>query len=216
MDFTRARYEMVAAQIESRGISNKRLLDVMRKIPREKFVSQNQRISAYEDHPIPIGEEQTISQPYIVALMTELLELKGEERVLEIGTGSGYQTAILADLSKEVYSIERHENLLTKAGRVLTELGYRNVHLFVDDGSMGLKEFAPYDRIIVTAAAPEIPSSLTEQLSDSGIMVIPIGSVYSQDLNVVTKKSGEISIAKKGGCVFVPLVGKYGWQENEK
>jgi len=215
MDYKREREEMVRTQIESRGITDRLLLEAMRKIPREKFVDEEFKGSAYEDHPLPIGEGQTISQPYIVALMTQSLKLKGKEKVLEIGTGSGYQTAILAELSREVYSIERYESLVARARLVLESLGYTNVQIFTGDGTEGLEEYAPYDRIIVTAAAPQVPPPLIEQLAEGGRLVIPVGSLYSQDLQVVEKKRGKIFTRTEGGCVFVPLVGKYGWQKDE-
>jgi len=215
MDFKKAREEMIRIQIEPRGITDKRILEAMRKIPREKFIEEKLWSSAYEDHPLPIGEGQTISQPYIVALMTQCLNLKGNEKVLEIGTGSGYQSAILAELTKEVYSVERFAVLSEKAKTVIEELGYKNVQIFTGDGTVGLRDFSPYDRIIVTAAAHEIPSALVEQLNDNGILVIPVGSLYSQELIVVEKKAGKIYKNSEGGCVFVPLIGKYGWQANE-
>lgn len=215
MDFKKEREEMVQFQIATRGITDRRLLDAMRKIPREKFVDERFWDSAYDDHPLPIGERQTISQPYMVAIMTQCLRLKGDEKVLEIGTGSGYQSAILAELAKEVYSVERFATLVERAKKVIEELGYKNIYVFVGDGTTGLKDFSPYDRIIVTAAAPEIPSVLLEQLDENGILVIPIGSLYSQDLRVVEKKKGKIYTKSEGGCVFVPLIGKYGWQEEE-
>jgi len=215
MDYKREREEMVRTQIESRGITDRLLLEAMRKIPREKFVDEEFKGSAYEDHPLPIGEGQTISQPYIVALMTQSLKLKGKEKVLEIGTGSGYQTAVLAELSREVYSIERYESLVARARLVLESLGYTNVQIFTGDGTEGLEEYAPYDRIIVTAAAPQVPPPLIEQLAEGGRLVIPVGSLYSQDLQVVEKKRGKIFTRTEGGCVFVPLVGKYGWQKDE-
>ena len=215
MDYKKAREEMVRLQIEARGITDRRILDAMCKIPREKFVEEKFYTSAYADYPLPISDGQTISQPYIVALMTQCLNLKGNEKVLEIGTGSGYQAAILAELARKVYSVERFETLVERAKKVIEELGYKNVNIFVGDGTVGLKDFSPYDRIIVTAAAPEVPSTLVEQLQENGILVAPVGSLYSQDLKVVEKKSGKLYTRSEGGCVFVPLIGKYGWKSNE-
>ena len=210
-----AREEMVQFQIAARGITDSRILNAMRKIPREKFVEEKFWSSAYADHPLPIGEGQTISQPYIVALMTQCLNLKGGEKVLEVGTGCGYQAAILAELAKEVYGVERFVTLVERAKKTIEELGYKNVCIFVGDGTVGLKDFSPYDRIIVTAAAPDVPSPLVEQLQENGILVVPVGSLYSQDLKVVEKKKGKVYTRSEGGCVFVPLIGKYGWQSNE-
>ena len=206
---------MVQLQIIDRGITDTRVLDAMRRIPREKFIKENLWDSAYDDHPLPIGEGQTVSQPYIVALMTQCLNLKGREKILEIGTGSGYQTAILAELAEEVYSVERFATLVDGAKKAIEGLGYKNVKLFVGDGTVGLKDFSPYDRIIVTAAAPEILSTLVEQLQEGGILVIPVGSFYSQELQVSEKKNNKIYTRSEGGCVFVPLIGKHGWQSDE-
>lgn len=204
--------EMIEAQLIRRGINNLIVIEAMRKVPRHLFVSSSLWSEAYEDHPLPIGEGQTISQPYIVALMTQLLDLKGKEKVLEIGTGSGYQTAILAELAKEVYSIERIEILAIRAERKLQELGYKNVFLFSRDGSLGLNEYAPYDCIIVTAATPGIPIPLFKQLNEGGKMVIPKGEVsFSQTLMLVEKKNEKMKQTPICGCVFVPLIGKYGW-----
>jgi protein-L-isoaspartate(D-aspartate) O-methyltransferase len=204
---------MVEEQIIPRGIKDERLLGVFRKVERHKFVSQELITNAYADFPVPIGEGQTISQPYMAALMTEQLALTGQERVLEIGTGSGYQTAILAELAKEVYSIERLPGLAQKAEGILNELGYTNIRIKVGDGTLGWKEAAPFDRIIVTAASPRIPLPLTEQLKDPGRLVLPLGETFSQALTVVEKKNGQVESVKICGCVFVPLVGKYGWKE---
>ncbi len=204
---------MVETQIVTRGISDKKVIDAMLKIPREKFIEKKFYPEAYNDHPLPIEEGQTISQPFIVALMTELLQLTNTEKVLEIGTGSGYQTAILAELSKEVYPVERYPTLFNKAKNVLDGLGYKNVFLFNLDGTEGLKEHSPFDRIIVTAASDKIPQPLIEQLKESGKLVIPVGNRISQDLIVAEKINGKLEIKNCGGVTFVPLIGKYGITE---
>ena len=214
MDYATLRKKMVQEQLIARGIKDERVLNAFYKVERHKFIPQDLWVSAYADFPVPIGESQTISQPYIVALMTECLKLTGKERVLEIGTGSGYQAAILAELTKEVYGIERFEKLAKKAGQILNELGYKNIKLKTDDGTLGWQEFAPFDRIIVTAAGPRIPLPLTEQLNDDGKLILPLGKSFSQVLTVVEKKEGKINSIDVCGCVFVPLVGKYGWRED--
>ena len=209
--FAQLRERMVATQIASRGI-DKRVLEIMARVLRHRFVLPEYLDSAYEDHPLPIGEGQTISQPYMVALMTECLGLKGDEKVLEIGTGSGYQAAILAELSKEVYTIERFESLAERAKKVLSDLGYKNVKVIVGDGSRGLEEKAPFDRIMVTAGAPILPKSLVDQLAEGGKMVIPVGGSFSQALLLVEKEKGKVKTTSVCGCVFVPLIGEYGWK----
>lgn len=209
--FEELRENMVSSQIEARGIRNKRLLEVMKKIPRHLFLPSDLQTSAYEDCALPIGEGQTISQPYMVAIMTELLDPNKSEKVLEIGTGSGYQTAILAELSKEVVSIERYEVLIKKAEAVLKAQGYSNILFVVGDGSEGYDSGAPYDRILITAACPDIPVPLVEQLSNNGRIVLPIGDRFFQTLTVATKKGSELKIKRSIGCVFVPLIGKYGF-----
>jgi protein-L-isoaspartate(D-aspartate) O-methyltransferase len=205
---------MVEEQLMSRGINNRRVLDVFGKIERHKFMPKDLASNAYADFPVPIGEGQTISQPYIVALMTEYLSLTGQEKVLEIGTGSGYQTAILAELSKEVYSIERFENLAKNAQRILNELGYANIKIKVGDGTLGWPEVAPFDRIIITAASARIPLPLSEQLKDNGKLIMPLGESYSQVLTLFEKKKDRLESTQICGCVFVPLVGKYGWKNH--
>ena len=210
-----ARERMVEKDISPRGVKEQRVLDAMLKVPRHLFVGETQRMNAYEDHPLPIGEGQTISQPYIVALMTEALKLTGSETVLEIGTGSGYQTAILAELSARVYSVERIPSLTGQARKVLDSLGYKNVLIKLSDGTMGWDEYAPYDRILVTAGAPSVPEPLIGQLAPGGILVIPVGSNSLQELVRVTKrKDGSIKEDRMGSCVFVRLVGKHGWEAN--
>ncbi|MCD6363066.1 MAG: protein-L-isoaspartate(D-aspartate) O-methyltransferase [Synergistetes bacterium] len=203
---------MVESQIEIRGIKDERVLRAMMRVPRHLFVPEEYRERAYDDHPLPIGEGQTISQPYIVALMTSLLDLKGNEKVLEIGTGSGYQAAILAELAKEVYSVERIPALAVKAAETLEKLGYKNVRVKVGDGTLGWEENAPYDAIIVTAAAPKVPTPLIKQLKIGGRLVIPIGERFIQSLyKYVKREDGSLDGEDFGGCVFVPLKGKEGW-----
>jgi len=214
LDYKELREEMVKKQLITRGIEDERVLEVFRRLKREKFVPPEARKDAYEDFPLPIGEGQTISQPYMTALMTQRLELKGEEKVLEIGTGSGYQTAILAELSKEVYSVERISSLAQGAKRLLRKLGYTNIRILVTDGTLGWEEFSPYDRILVTAGTKEVPAPLLAQLKNGGIMVIPVGDIYSQELEVIRKEKDNIRTKTVEKCVFVPLIGMYGWKEN--
>ena len=213
MDWESLRNEMVETQLVPRGITDEAVLEAMREVPRHLFVAPGMESRAYGDHALPIGEGQTISQPYMVALMTQVLELTGSERVLEIGTGSGYQTAILSRLAEQVFSIERVESLTARARAVLEKLGALNVAIRIGDGTIGWTEFEPYDRIIVTAGAPEVPPSLEEQLGDPGIMAVPVGSQGLQQLRVIVKSQGEVSVRDAGGCVFVPLVGKEGWSK---
>ncbi len=209
----RDRLRMISEQLVPRGIRDERLLAVMREIPRHRFVPFALVAQAYADAPLPIGEGQTISQPYIVAEMTQLLRLTGEEKVLEIGTGSGYQTAILCRLARDVVTIERVPSLLVKARAVLAELGVENVVFRVGDGTVGSPDDAPFDRVIVTAAAPDIPPPLFEQLAEGGIMVIPVGTRWEQDMCVATKVSGELRKEWTGGCRFVPLLGQWGFAD---
>ncbi len=208
-----AREDMIRTQLVPRGIHDQRVLQAMGKIPRERFVGEPMKRQAYADAPLPIGKDQTISQPYIVALMTEALELNGDEKVLEIGTGSGYQTAVLAELCKAVYSVERIEPLLEQAGHILNELGYANVHLKVFNGTLGWNEHAPYDGIIVTAAAPHVPKPLLDQLNEDGRLVIPVGNRLGQELVKITKKDGTFAEQSLGGVRFVSLIGEYGWAD---
>ena len=210
-DWDLERSQMVGGQLESRGISDKRVLQAMGKVPRHHFVPLESRESAYMDGPLPIGEGQTISQPYMVALMTQCLELKGKEKVLEIGTGSGYQSAILMELARELYTIERIHSLAEKAKKKLSELDYNLFHIRVDDGTKGWPEEAPFDGIIVTAGAPEIPEILVNQLSEGGRLVIPVGSRISQRLYKCIKKVGKCVKEEDTMCIFVPLIGEYGW-----
>ncbi len=202
---------MVEEQLKLRGIHDLHVLRIMGAIPRHLFVDPTLEARAYSDHALPIGEDQTISQPYMVALMTQSLELKGEEKVLEIGTGSGYQTAILAELADRVFTIERIPSILTRARELLTGMGYSNVIFRCADGSLGWKEMAPYDRILVTAGAPRVPAFLEEQLKVGGIAVVPVGESENQSLVKVTRTSGGLAERVLCGCTFVPLIGREGW-----
>jgi len=204
-DFAAERERMVETQIRARGVQDERVLQAMLKVPRHSFVPPNVRSYAHGDEPLPIGEGQTISQPYIVAYMTEALELCGDERVLEIGTGSGYQTAVLAELAEEVYTIEIVSSLSQQAQETLRQLGYQNVFFRVGDGSLGWREFAPYDALIVTAAPRSVPKALEEQLKISGKMIIPVGIEY-QELVLVERKKKGFSRKKLLPVRFVPLV----------
>lgn len=205
------RLSMVESQLRRRGIHDERLLDAMLRVHRHEFVPELYRTQAYEDHPIPIGEEQTISQPFIVAASLQALGLNGSESVLEVGTGSGYQTALLALMARSVYSIERHASLARGAETVLASLGFDNIKIAVGDGSQGWREYAPYDAMLVSAAAPSLPQSLLAQLSDSGRMVIPVGLQHSQELQLVRKRGVEYTVETIEGCRFVPLVGAEGF-----
>jgi protein-L-isoaspartate(D-aspartate) O-methyltransferase len=205
------RKAMVEHQLRRRRIGDERVLAAMEKVPRHRFLASPDDRGAYGDYPLPIGEGQTISQPYMVALMTEALCLAGAERVLEIGTGSGYQAAILAELAREVHSVERFAGLAERARAVLVALGYHNVTVIVGDGSLGHPEAAPYDRIIVTAAAPHIAQPWVDQLAEGGILVAPVGDRWGQSLMRCVKRAGKVGQEDLGGCVFVPLVGEHGW-----
>jgi protein-L-isoaspartate(D-aspartate) O-methyltransferase len=211
VDFPKARLKMVEEQIISRGIQDPRVIAAMKKIPRHVFVEEALQSQAYSDHPLPIGEKQTISQPYMVALMTEALQLTGKEKVLEIGAGSGYQTAILAELAEKVYSIERIRSLAIKARQLLYELGYFNVEIKVFDGTYGWSEESPFEAIMVTAGAPDVPKPLLDQLTMGGRLVIPVGDAFVQDLIRITRTAEGVKKEDLGGCRFVKLVGKYGW-----
>lgn len=212
IDFPKARLKMVEDQIIGRGIKDPRVIAAMKKVPRHLFVEEALQNQAYSDHPLPIGEKQTISQPYIVALMTEALQLAGKEKVLEVGTGSGYQTAVLAELAAEVFSIERIRSLAIRARKLILELGYSNVEIKFSDGTSGWAEESPFDAIIVTAGAPNIPQPLIDQLKPGGRLVIPVGDAYAQDLFQITKNEEGIKTEDLGGCRFVKLIGKYGWE----
>jgi protein-L-isoaspartate(D-aspartate) O-methyltransferase len=211
--YLRARRRMVERQIEARGITDRRILDAMTEIPRHLFVPETYRTAAYDDGPLPIGEGQTISQPYIVALMTDMLEIGPDDRVLEIGGGSGYQAAILGKLAREVVTIERLPDIAALARRNLEKVGVSNVTVVEGNGTLGYTEGAPFDGIIVTAAAPEVPEALIEQLAEGGRLVIPVGSKAMQLLEKVVKKDGQIVRTSHGGVMFVPLIGEQGWRE---
>ena len=209
--FETERRQMVEQQLRRRGIDDARVLDAMLRVPRHRFVPPDYAAQAYGDHPVPIGENQTISQPYIVAISLQALELTGGETVLEIGTGSGYQTALLAELARQVYSIERYETLAWRSQFTLAELGVKNVEVLVGDGSQGIASHAPYDAILVSAAAPSIPKSLLHQLSVGGRMVVPVGPQEAQELQLIRKHKRGAEIHRLEGCRFVPLVGAEGY-----
>ena len=210
--YERERLRMVEEQLVRRGLSDARVLDALRKVPRHLFVEEALRDRAYGDHPLPIGEEQTISQPYIVALMTQLLEVSDRDKVLEIGTGSGYQTAVLAELARRVCSIERLPRLAERARALLEQLGYANVWVRVGSGTLGWPDEAPFDRILVTAGGPSVPPPLFQQLAEGGRLVLPLGDPVNQTLTVVEKVRGEMKTQEHGECKFVKLVGKYAWE----
>lgn len=211
--FQAAKQDMLQRQLQQRDIIDPRVLAAMARIPRERFLPAECHDEAYADRALPIDCGQTISQPFMVALMTQVLELSGNESVLEIGTGSGYQTAILAELAREVVSIERHAALTQQAAAVLAALGYTNVALLTGDGTLGWSERAPYDRIMVTATAAQCPPPLFAQLAEGGILVIPLGSKEYQTLQAIRKVDGAPRAANISGCRFVPLVGSAGWPE---
>jgi len=205
---------MIEMQIRKRGVSSPRVLEAMAAVPRHEFVPMKFRNEAYADKPLPIGEGQTISQPYMVAAMTEALELTGAERVLEIGTGSGYQAAVLSLLVSQVFTVESHTPLALTAQERLTNLGYANVHVHNGDGSAGFPDAAPYDAILVTAGAPEIPQVFAGQLREGGRLVIPVGRQKTQELMQVRKQNGELKSYALFACQFVPLLGRYGWSRD--
>ncbi len=213
--YERQREEMVRKQIEARGVTDPGVLDALRAVPRHLFVSEALMDQAYGDFPLPIGDKQTISQPFIVAEMTQALQLDEDDRVLEIGTGSGYQAAVLAQIAYRVYTIERIENLLEKARCLFAELGYANIATRLSDGTTGWPEKSPFDAIIVTAGAPAIPRLLVAQLAVGGRMVIPVGNQYCQELIKIHKDQGGIRQTSLGGCRFVKLVGQDGWKEED-
>lgn len=215
MDFDERRKHMVYTQLMSRDITDKRTINAFLKVPRHKFIDESLSYAAYDDHPLQIGEGQTISQPYIVALMTQELDVKSDSKTLEIGTGSGYQTAILAELTNHVYTVERIPSLSEKSKKLLGDMGYENIHFKVGDGTLGWREEGPFDRIIVTAAAPKVPRSLADQLVQKGIMVIPIGSRFSQYLTRLKKKGKKLVEKPICGCIFVRLIGKEGWKAKD-
>ncbi|MDB9823249.1 protein-L-isoaspartate(D-aspartate) O-methyltransferase [Deltaproteobacteria bacterium] len=212
-DYRLTRERMVKNQLIPRGINDEGVLKAMVKIQRHLFMEEALIGEAYSDHPLPIGHRQTISQPYIVALMTQALALTGNEKTLEIGTGSGYQTAVLAELSEKVYTIERIRPLLEEARLLLNEMGYTNILFKSYDGTLGWEEYTPFDAIIITAGAPKIPEPLLDQLAEGGRMVVPIGDKFSQELIKVTKTKDGYDKKNLGGCRFVDLIGAHGWKE---
>jgi protein-L-isoaspartate(D-aspartate) O-methyltransferase len=209
------RRRMVAEQIAARGVRDRRVLEAMRCVPRHRFVTLEYRDAAYTDGPLPIGEGQTISQPYIVALMSEQLMLSGCETVLEVGTGSGYQAAILGCLAKQVHTIERHASLAERAKTVLAELGMQNICVHIGDGSQGLPEFAPYQGMLVTAAAPRVPRPLLAQLADGGRLVLPVGGLFGQTLECWRRRGDHYDRDQVLPVAFVPLRGRHGWEEDD-
>ena len=209
------RHEMVEKQIRRRGITDPIVLSAMERVPRHEFVSEAHRAHAYEDSPLPIGEGQTISQPYIVAAMTAALQLTGAGRVLEVGTGSGYQAAVLSLLAAEVYTIERSALLAHAASERLARLGYRNVHVHCGDGTLGLPEFAPFHAILVGASAPAIPAPLAAQLAEGGRMILPVGDAENQELRLLERIGEGYRTRALDPCRFVPLVGSHGWRESQ-
>ena len=213
MDFRELRELMVKTQLIPRGIKDERVLAAMKKVPRHLFVDEPMQHRAYEDSALPIGEGQTISQPYMVAVMTEFLELKGTEKVLEIGTGSGYQAAVLAELAKEVYTVERIAVLAERAEKRYRELGYANIRVKVADGTLGWPDASPFDRIIITAGTPKVPEPLLQQLADQGILIAPVGDRFSQQIIKVRKTGDKVLEEYLTPCVFVPLIGEYGWKK---
>jgi protein-L-isoaspartate(D-aspartate) O-methyltransferase len=211
--YEKERGRMVDEQLVSRGVKDERVLTAMRSVPRHEFLPEGIRAMAYQDSALPLGEGQTMSQPYMVARMTELLGLQGTERVLEIGTGSGYQAAVLAELCGKVYTVERIKMLADRARSSLDRLGYKSVAIKVYDGTYGWKEMSPFDAIMVTAGAPDIPAPLLEQLKEGGRMVIPVGERYGQELVTVVKTAEGLVTERSTPCVFVPLIGTHGWKE---
>jgi len=210
--FATERFSMVESQLRQRGIRDERLLVAMSKVPRHEFVSQQNWHEAYADHPIPIAEKQTTSQPYMIAAMVQAAEIKSGDRVLEIGAGSGYQTAVLAELASQVFAVERYASLTETAQKTLERLGYRNAKIVTGDGSLGLPEAAPFDAIIVSAAAPSIPQALVDQLAVGGRLLIPIGEAEQQVLQLVQRNAdGKTSVHTLEGCRFVPLIGEQGF-----
>lgn len=212
IDFEAARKRMVERQIARRGLTSPRVLDAFLEVPRHLFIPDNQTPRAYQDGPLPIGNGQTISQPYIVAYMTEQLKLTGDEKVLEIGTGSGYQAAILGKLAREVHSVERHQSLAKTAAELLKKLGYENIQVHLGDGTIGLPDHAPYQAIMVTAAGPDVPSPLLDQLAEGGRLVMPVGARFGQVLRLCRREGGSIHQEELSPVAFVPLIGEHGWK----
>ena len=212
--YERQREDMVNHQLKPRGINDPHVLEALRTVPRHLFVTEALRDQAYGDYPLPIGEQQTISQPYIVAEMTQALELGDDDRVLEIGTGSGYQAAVLAEIVFRVYTIERIRALYIQARKLLDRLNYHNIIMRCSDGTTGWQDESPFDAIMVTAGAPEVPEKLLDQLATGGRMIVPVGNQHSQDLIKITKDKDGIHRSNLGGCRFVKLIGAQGWKEN--
>ncbi|HTG01329.1 MAG TPA: protein-L-isoaspartate(D-aspartate) O-methyltransferase [Nitrospirota bacterium] len=213
MNYEKERLRMVEEQIAGRGVANERVLAAMRKVPRHEFLPEGIRTMAYQDSALPLGEGQTMSQPYMVALMSEFMDLTGAERVLEIGTGSGYQAAVLAELCGKVYTVERLKPLADRARATLDRLGYRSVAIKVYDGTYGWKDMAPFDAIMVTAGSPDVPAPLLDQLKEGGRLVIPVGGRFGQDLLKIVKTAQGPVTRRSIPCVFVPLIGNHGWKE---
>ncbi len=213
--FAEVRTEMVETQLRKRGVKDAGVLRAMADVPRHEFVPESLRSFAYNDEPLAIGDGQTISQPYIVAAMTQALRLTGVEKILEIGTGCGYQAAVLSMLAREVYSIELRPELARSAAERLERLGFENVHVHCGDGSLGLKEFSPFDAILVAAAAPRVPEPLLEQMSEGGRLIAPIGAEDHQNLVFVTRRGDEYTTERRERCRFVPLLGRHGWKDWE-
>ncbi|MEX2015606.1 MAG: protein-L-isoaspartate(D-aspartate) O-methyltransferase [Candidatus Hydrogenedentales bacterium] len=212
-NFARQRMAMVDQQLRLRGIDDPRVLAVMDRVPRHAFLPAEMREHAYEDRPLPIGEGQTMSQPYIVGLMTQMLELEETDKVLEIGTGSGYQAAVLGLLAREVFTIERHGNLARRAQLTLERLGFKNVHVLHGDGTLGWPQAAPYDAILVTAGGPQVPPSLKEQLAVGGRLVCPVGSRETQQMVRFIRTDDDLIRERSIDCMFVPLIGEEGWSD---
>jgi protein-L-isoaspartate(D-aspartate) O-methyltransferase len=212
-DYTAERLVMIRAQLQRRGITDTRVLQAMREVPRHAFVPPEWRREAYSDRPLPIANDQTISQPYMVAIMTQSLMLQGHEHVLEVGTGSGYQAAVLSRLVAQVYTIEYFPNLAKRARAILQRLGHTNVQVITGDGGLGLAAYAPYHGILVAAAAPHVPQSLLGQLAEGGHLVIPVGSITSQELLIITRHGDDYPQARSVSCRFVPLLGQEGWAD---
>jgi protein-L-isoaspartate(D-aspartate) O-methyltransferase len=212
-DWAAQRRAMVEEQIRKRGIRSPRLLEALARVPRHLFVPEELALHAYEDRALGIGEQQTISQPYMVAAMTEYLELQGSERVLEVGAGSGYQAAVLGELASEVITVEKNVSLAESAGARLASLGYRNIRVEIGDGTMGWAAAAPFEGILVAAAAPAVPAPLTAQLAEGGRLIIPVGESDRQVLMRIRKRDDEITQEKLFACQFVPLLGRYGWPD---